>query len=424
MAEMDPIIPFLGVLPMNSKTKTLQSCYIGIDLAKRFFTIRITNENDEIIDAFDIKPDMNGFDKLLGRIPKNSTPTFGLENTGPLATNCVEYLKDKDQEVILTNSFVVARLRDVFTATIKNDDTDALVIAIGLRMGVLKHSMKSKKYHYLQDALEYREDLVKRKTMVTNQLRDNLVETFPEIEEVFNDITCNASLAILENYPTASDICDTDTETIREIVLKASGRMSKKKMEKLFELSKNSVASMTEDIHRVVIMSQVQELKTQKQLLKQVDKSIDTLSSEFDQELKLLESVPGVGDKTSKRFLAIAGNVERFQRSKDGRGANRLLEFIGFGLREYSSGEKHQIGSISKRGNSKLRGSLYMAAMTAKKVDKDLNLKYESYKARCGSGKKALVAIARTLARRMYGVLKSSRPYDPEIPRSQGAAAG
>lgn len=406
---------------MTTKTKTLQSCYVGIDISKELFEICILNEKDETIYRFQIHPDLNGFNLLINQIPNGLNPEFGMEVTGKFANNLVQFLREKDLSVTVTNAFLVARLRDVFSATIKNDETDAWVIAKGLKMGVLKHSLKSKQFQYLQDILEYRHDLVKRKTMVINQLRANLVEIFPEIDQIFSDISCNASLAILEEYPTPDLIMEADMETIRELVLLARGRMGYKKILKLQNLSQNSVASKTGSIHRHIVRSQVKELKQQKQLLKELDSEIKSLSSKFEQELELLQSVPGVGDQTSQYFLAIAGNIERFQHLDDGKGADRLLSFIGFGLREYSSGNSNKIGGISKRGNGKLRGSLFMAAMSAKRVDPDLRTKYEKYVARCGNGKKGLVALARTLVRRMYGVLNSGIPYDPGIPVLHGA---
>ena len=100
---------------------------------------------------------------------------------------------------------------------------------------------------------------------------------------------------------------------------------------------------------------------------------------------------------------------------RDGKGAKRVSSFVGFGIREYSSGPRSSKGRISKRGDGKLRGFLFMAAFSAIRKDKDIAAYFQEKKQRSG-GKNAAVAVAHLLLRRCYGVLKTGRRYNAAIP--------
>ncbi|MHA2249217.1 MAG: IS110 family RNA-guided transposase [Candidatus Kariarchaeaceae archaeon] len=407
-----------------TKQKRLQLYYVGIDISKKIFEICVLDSKGKRYDIFQIQPNHQGFQQLLNRVPNPSTAVFGMETTGPLAGNLVSYLRKNNYQVVLSDPFHVARLRDAFTKSVKNDCIDAYVIAQGLRMNILKDSQKESRFSDLQDLLERRHDLIERLTALICQLRSNLVETFPEFEQTFTRMDGNGTLAILSACPTASDFQTMDDKTLRRIAIQANGRLWKRKLQRLRKHSENSVASKTGEIHKAIIRSQVEELKLLKTQIKDIDDLLEHCSKSFELELVLLQSLPGVQTHTSYQLLAVIGNHERFDLEGDGQGAKRLSSFVGYGLRESSSGPRKFKGGISKRGNSKLRGMLFMASMHAIKQDPDLANKYQLLKEHKGNGRKALVAISHTLLRRGYGVLKSCKKYDPTIPRKKQSHLG
>ena len=409
---------------MNTKQKRLHLYYVGIDISKAIFEICILDRNAKGVATFQIQPDHKGFQQLLNRVPDTSSAVFGMEATGPLAGNLVSYLRKKDYQVVLSDPFHVSRLRDAFTKSVKTDCIDAYVIAQGLRMNVLQGSQKESRFSDLQDLLERRHDLTERLTALISQLRSNLIETFPEFEQTFTRMDGNGTLAILSAFPTAEDFQSTDDETLRKVARQANGRIWKKKLLNLRNQCENSVASKTGEIHKAIIRSQVEELKLLKDQIKAIDDLLEQCSKSFEVELELLQSLPGVKTYTSYQLLAVIGNHERFDLEGDGQGATRVSSFVGYGVRESSSGPRKFRGGISKRGNSKLRGMLFMASMNAIKQDDDLGQKYELLKERKGNGRKALVAISHTLLRRCYGVLKSGMKYDPAIPKQKQSHLG
>jgi transposase len=123
---------------------------------------------------------------------------------------------------------------------------------------------------------------------------------------------------------------------------------------------------------------------------------------------------PGVGPITSVAFVLTMGDVNRFQRGK------QVASYLGLIPREYSSGGKHRLGSISKQANRFLRMLLVEAAQGAARCDPGFR---NEYLHRCNTKAKgvAKVAAARKLAIRLYWMLRTNTGY-PEVVRAESGS--
>lgn len=130
-------------------------------------------------------------------------------------------------------------------------------------------------------------------------------------------------------------------------------------------------------------------------------------------EARLLITQPGVGPITALAFVVTMGDVSRFPRGK------QVASYLGLIPREYSSGGKQHLGSISKQGNRFLRMLLVEAAQSACKHDEGFR---KEYLHRCHRKPKgvAKVAAARKLAIRLYWMLRTHTAY-PEIVRIESS---
>ena len=82
-------------------------------------------------------------------------------------------------------------------------------------------------------------------------------------------------------------------------------------------------------------------------------------AAQQNEQARLLMTQPGVGPITSLAFVLTLGDVNRFPRGK------QVASYLGLIPREYSSGGKQRLGSISKQGNSFMRMLLVEAAQIA-----------------------------------------------------------
>ncbi len=89
-----------------------------------------------------------------------------------------------------------------------------------------------------------------------------------------------------------------------------------------------------------------------------------------DERARLLMTQPGVGPITSMAFVLTMGDVSRFPRGK------QVASYLGLIPREYSSGGKQRLGSISKQGNWFMRMLLVEAAQSAVRCDPQMRNEY------------------------------------------------
>ena len=149
------------------------------------------------------------------------------------------------------------------------------------------------------------------------------------------------------------------------------------------------------------------------QMLKGMDQQMVVLdqavkkAAEENERARLLMTQPGVGPITSLAYVLTMGDVTRFKRGK------QVASYVGLIPREYSSGGKQRLGSISKQGNRFLRMLLVESAQVVVRYDPGFRSEYLHL---CHSKPKAVakVAAARKLAIRLFWMLRTNTPY-PEI---------
>jgi transposase len=135
-------------------------------------------------------------------------------------------------------------------------------------------------------------------------------------------------------------------------------------------------------------------------------KAIRELSEKepYANQVNLLLGIPGIGPLTAMIILTELETINRFGNF------DKLCSFIGLIPSTHSSGEKENVGEITHRGNSFLRGALVESAWIAARMDPALHISYHNYCKRMEPNK-AIIRIARKLLNRIRFVLKNNQPY-------------
>ncbi len=139
----------------------------------------------------------------------------------------------------------------------------------------------------------------------------------------------------------------------------------------------------------------------------QITKELYKMSrnEQYTSSVKLLFSVPGIGLLTAIRLVLEWGDISRFGRKEE------FTKYIGLTPSEHSSGEAIRKSSITKQGNRSVRGWIIECAWVAIKYDPVLLNKFNRVMHASGSKKKAIVAVARTMAVRIRSILITGNPY-------------
>jgi transposase len=124
---------------------------------------------------------------------------------------------------------------------------------------------------------------------------------------------------------------------------------------------------------------------------------------------RLLESIPGLGERTIAALLAFSVTPDRF------RNARQVAAYAGLNPRRHDSGNLHRPARLSKVGHAFLRKALYMPAMVALYRTAWGKLFFTRL---AGSGKPPMLiigAMMRKLLQVAFGVLRSGQPFNPAL---------
>lgn len=125
---------------------------------------------------------------------------------------------------------------------------------------------------------------------------------------------------------------------------------------------------------------------------------------------ELLDSIPGVGERTIATLLAFYANLDRFGN------ARQAVAFAGLDPRQHESGSSVKgKPRLSKIGHAFLRKALYMPAMVTLYRTAWGKL-FRDRLAAAGKPPKLIIgAMMRKLVHVAYGVLKSGKSFDPAL---------
>jgi len=121
--------------------------------------------------------------------------------------------------------------------------------------------------------------------------------------------------------------------------------------------------------------------------------------------VRVKSSTPGIGWLTAIRLTLEWGDMRRFPTGK------HIASFTGLTSREYSTGDTIRRGRITGQSSEHIRSWLIECAWRAVKKDPVLLDKYHRVKRNSGSAKKAIVAVARKLAVRLWALETTGHPY-------------
>lgn len=146
-----------------------------------------------------------------------------------------------------------------------------------------------------------------------------------------------------------------------------------------------------------------------RQLIESINDHIDH-HPDLKQQRELLDSIPGIGERTSAIILAFYADTSRFANSR------QAAAFAGLDPRQYESGSSIKgKPRLSKVGHSFLRKAMYMPAMVTL-YKTTWGKQFRSRLVSAGKPNKLIIgAMMRKLIHVAFGVLKSAKPFDSAI---------
>ena len=125
------------------------------------------------------------------------------------------------------------------------------------------------------------------------------------------------------------------------------------------------------------------------------------------QDFRVLQTVPGIGPFIAASLIGEIQDVRRFPSHR------HLVAFMGLEPRNRQSGKSlNTKGTISKRGSSYLRRSMFIAANVARQHDPQFGAYYDKKRGEGKTYTEAVCAVARKLVTVLYAVWTNSKSYE------------
>lgn len=154
--------------------------------------------------------------------------------------------------------------------------------------------------------------------------------------------------------------------------------------------------------HLLYLESEIEKLR--KQIRSEIDEDPD-LRNKRD----LLITIPGISDATISIVLAEL-DFKKFESVRE------VVAFIGLAPKDKISGTSVKgKPRLCKTGNARLRKCFYMPAMVAMRFNPIVSTFQRRLKESGKNGKVIVCAAMRKLVHIIYGVLKTGKPFNPQI---------
>jgi len=134
---------------------------------------------------------------------------------------------------------------------------------------------------------------------------------------------------------------------------------------------------------------------------------LSLVKQEHQEQLTLLQTIPGIGIKTALYLIITTNGFKKFET------ASQLCSYAGITPTIKVSGSSVRGRSrISKVGNSKLRKLLFLASFSAFKHNTACKALFNRLVAKGKSKKLALIAVCNKLLKQAFSIIKNRIPYD------------
>lgn len=189
----------------------------------------------------------------------------------------------------------------------------------------------------------------------------------------------------------------------------------KQKRTVLRQLKKQRVAS--ENLKKSINVLPYKDKKTMKVLtntlifldnqIKTLEKELfDVATTEFDKQISLLTSIKGIGMAVATSLIIATGGFSFFDNPK------QISRYIGTCPTYQQSGTSVNIkGAINRNGDTALRSTMFLAAITAIRCNSACKEFYTSLRAKGKPAKLAIIAVSNKLIRQAFAIVKSGIPY-------------
>lgn len=391
---------------------------VGVDIAQQLHVARAVNFRGIVVgDPLVFENSEEGFEVLLNwmnnlkQLKGLEAAIVGMEPTGHYWINLSKWLMKQNVEVVTVNPHLVKKNKENRdNSQSKSDKKDALVIADMVKNGYYAFVRETPEaFEKLRVLMSNRDVVLKRLVSSINQLNRWVDIVFPELRQVFKNITAKGAIATLRLFPSPMELRSMEPMDVvsgwKSIMKRQPGL---KKAQLLLQVARRSVGTRQAlDAYKFHLEQLLEEYDLAVTQLERVEKQVTDVLNKIPFAKKLL-AIKGISEISLAGILGEAGDLSGFSHG------NSLLRHAGLHLVEASSGKwKGQI-IISKRGRSRLRRFLYLATMSLVMNNPEFRaIHSHNVKVKKMKKMKSIMKLLGKLARIFVGIARRNESYCP-----------
>jgi len=388
--------------------------FLGIDISKDSFDITLLESSGEIKLQTKLSMDKDGFNILLKHLSSLSKEELliAMEATGIYHLPLLSFLLENSFKCVVINPILIKSFINSTTLRkTKNDKKDAASIALfTLKSYQSLHLATFNDIENIRPLIRERENLSKDVAKLKTEIKAILIQLFPELPK-FTNIFTKSILNLLLKAPSRKAIRNLKEKTIQKILDNTNGNRVKITAKEIHLLAKNSIAISDKYLEKV-LTSKIRRLITIQDELSILDTELQNSLEDTDinNDIEILQSIPGIGSVTSKNFMVEVSSVNKFKSVK------QLCAFIGIDPSVKQSGSSiNYSGKISKRGNANLRRTIWQMALGVIRTCKVFNAYFTKKIQEGKKFKQAVIATANKLLRTIFVLLKNKTKFNENL---------
>lgn len=351
-------------------------------------------------------------------------PAIVLESTGHYHSPILHFLEEHNYLYIVVNPLISYRAKSTSLRKVKTDAIDSYHLCeLYYKEELEPYKKRGIQLLNLRNLTRQHDSITGMSSKTKLQFQTILDQVFPEYTSVFGDLYSIVSLLTLLEFPTSNDVLKAGESLLSErIKLYCNSRSKSWARTK----AKDLIAAATKNpfqtnLYQSLVITMEMHIKLvlqYKEHLSKLKLEIDALVKEIE-EYKIIQTIPGIGEKIAATILSEIGEIERFDHPK------KLVAFAGVDPSVFESGRFTATQNrITKRGSSRLRHALFMAVKCAirdsrkKKTtneiiprNKRLREFYDKKRSEGKPYKVSVIACVNKLLHWIYALLKTNTTF-------------
>lgn len=316
---------------------------IGLDVAKGESQVQaFLDKKQPYKKSFKVAHTLEGLTSLLEFIREieevsGERPPIVLESTGHYHVPVVQFFEDRGYLLIMVNPLVSYRAKSSSLRKVKTDIIDARHLCeMFYKEDLEPCKQRGIQLLNLRNLTRQHENITGMYVQTKLQFQSVLDQVFPEYCGVFGDLYSDVSLLTLQAFPTSEEVLETSEETIetkiKELCKSRSQKWANSQSEKL------KAAAVRNPFQKTLYNSLTLSMNMYINMLLEYKKHLSNLEDEIDalaksiEEYKILQSIPGIGEKIAATIISEIGEIDRFNHPK------KLVAFAGIDPSVFESG--------------------------------------------------------------------------------------